>query len=277
MTLQSIAEYNPEYFKETSLENDLISRSVFIGLTNEEIGIVSDVLVDEAGHFRYLVVDSSWLAERQFLLPIGRCRAIRDSNAIALIGIDDKQILEQIPPYHNELEIDFDYEEALRSIYRQSIATDEAEALSYDRNSYSYDREPDLYQVSDEDSQTIKLYEERLITNKQRNEIGEVTVSKRIVTETEEVTVPVEKERVVVKRTDVTEATPVEPGTVNFEEGEIARVKVYEETANIEKKAFVREEVEIKKEAEKEVVTASETLRKEELEIQGKENVEMES
>ena len=276
MSLQSIAEYNPEYFQE--LESDLISRPVFIGLTNEEIGTVSDVLVDEAGHFRYLVVDTgSWLAEGQFLLPIGRCRAIQDSNAIALIGIDDKQILEQIPPYNSDSEIDYDYEEALRSIYRQSIATDEAEALSYDRDSYSYDREPELYQISAEDSQTIKLYEERLITSKQRNEVGEVTVSKRILTETQEVAVPIEKEKVVVKRTDATETTPVEPGEANFEEGEVARVKVYEETANIEKKAYVREEVEIKKEVEKEVVTASETLRKEELEIDGKENVEMES
>ena len=276
MSLQSIAEYNPEYFQESSLKSDLISRPVYVGLSDEEIGRVSDILVDEVGHFRYLVIDAgSWLAERQFLLPIGRCRAVGDRNAIALIGIDDRQMLEQIPAYNSKLEIDYDYEEAIRNIYRQSIATDESEALSFDRDSYSYDREPELYQTSTEDSQTIKLYEERLITSKQRNEVGEVTVSKRVITETEEVEVPVEKEKVVVTRTNVTEPTLIDPDAANFESGEVAKVKVYGETANIEKKAFVREEVEIKKEVEKEVITASETLRKEELEITGEDNVEI--
>ena len=200
----------------------------------------------------------------------------KDRNAIGVLSIDDKQILEQLPAYNSASEIDYEYEEALRKVYRQLMNTDKAE-VSHDRDSYSYDREPELYQFSDEDSQTIKLYEERLITSKQRNEVGEVTVGKHIETETKEVEIPVEKERVVIKRTNVTNTTPVEPGAVDFEEGEVARVKVYEETANIEKQAFVREEVEIKKEVEKEVVTASETLRKEELDIDGQENVEIES
>lgn len=277
MSLQPIAEYNPQYFQESSIKNELISRPVFISSTKEEIGTLNDVLVDETGRFRYLVVKAgSWLNERQFLLPAGICRTNKDRNAIGVLSIDDKQILEQLPAYNSASEIDYEYEEALRKVYRQLMNTDKAE-VSHDRDSYSYDREPELYQFSDEDSQTIKLYEERLITSKQRNEVGEVTVGKHIETETKEVEIPVEKERVVIKRTNVTNTTPVEPGAVDFEEGEVARVKVYEETANIEKQAFVREEVEIKKEVEKEVVTASETLRKEELDIDGQENVEIES
>ena len=52
-------------------------------------------------------------------------------------------------------------------------------------------------------------------------------------------------------------------------------MKVYEETVDIKKEAFVRQEVEVKKEVEKEVINTEETLRKEKLEMTRKENIEM--
>ena len=279
MSLQSIAEFNPDYYQESSLENDLISRPVFIANTEEEIGTIEDILVDDYGHFRYLIINTGeWFGEQKFLLPVGLCRAYGENNSVAIIGIDDKQVLQQTPPYQSDSSIDYDYEEGIRNIYRQFMTTDENSTASYDRDSYSYENEPELYQISSEESQTIKLYEERLITDKQRREVGEVTIGKRVETETAEVEVPVQKEKVVVKRKQVSgENIEVDPGEVNFEEGAVAKVKVYEETANIEKKAFVREEVEVKKEVETEVINASETLRKETLEMMsGEENIEVE-
>jgi len=44
-------------------------------------------------------------------------------------------------------------------------------------------------------------------------------------------------------------------------------MEVYEETADIQKKAFVREEVNIRKEVIHETVDATETLRREELDV----------
>ena len=279
MSLKSIAEFNPDYYQESSLENDLISRPVFIANTEEEIGTIEDILVDDYGHFRYLIISTGeWFGEQKFLLPVGLCRAYGENNSVAIIGIDDKQVLQQTPPYQSDSSIDYDYEEGIRNIYRQFMTTDENSTASYDRDSYSYENEPELYQISSEESQTIKLYEERLITDKQRREVGEVTIGKRVETETAEVEVPVQKEKVVVKRKEVSgENIEVDPGEVNFQEGAVAKVKVYEETANIEKKAFVREEVEVKKEVETEVINASETLRKETLEMMsGEENIEVE-
>ena len=93
MSLQPIAEYNPQYFQESSIKNELISRPVFISSTKEEIGTLNDVLVDETGRFRYLVVKAgSWLNERQFLLPAGICRtsdilpspSLRDRSGLLL-------------------------------------------------------------------------------------------------------------------------------------------------------------------------------------------------
>lgn len=44
-------------------------------------------------------------------------------------------------------------------------------------------------------------------------------------------------------------------------------MEIYEEKANVHKEAFVTEEVSIRKEIEHETVTAEETLRREELDV----------
>lgn len=117
------------------------------------------------------------------------------------------------------------------------------------------------------DNDKIRLYEERLMVNKQRAKAGEVAIGKRVETETAQVAVPIERERVVVERRDVAAGTVVNPGDANFAGGEVARVDVFEETADVQKQAFVREEVSVRKETESETVTARETVRREELDV----------
>lgn len=117
------------------------------------------------------------------------------------------------------------------------------------------------------DHDKIRLYEERLMVNKQRSKAGEVSIGKRVETETASVAVPVEKERIVIERTDATGGNVVSPGTADFAGGKVADVELYEETAKIGKQAFVREEVSVRKEVEQETVQASETIRREELEV----------
>lgn len=141
---------------------------------------------------------------------------------------------------------------------------------TYDQNTYSYDRDPGLYAMNDQDHQTLKLYQERLVASKTRRKTGEVAVGKHVETETERISVPVEKERVVIERTTPTDVgTAVSPGEVDFREGEVARMEIYEETPDIQKEAVVREEVTIRKEVDREVVNAEETVRREELDIDG--------
>jgi uncharacterized protein (TIGR02271 family) len=117
------------------------------------------------------------------------------------------------------------------------------------------------------DSNNVKLYEERLVANKERHKAGEVSIGKHVETETARVAVPVEKERIVIERNTPTNERVVAPGTADFSGGEVARVDIYEESADINKEAFVREEVKVHKEVERETVQAQETLRREELDV----------
>lgn len=83
-----------------------------------------------------------------------------------------------------------------------------------------------------------------------------------------QVAVPIEKERVVVERTtpNTTEAV-ASPGAKAFREDNIMQMEVYEETADIQKRAFVREEVKIRKEVQRDTVKAKEKVRREKLNV----------
>lgn len=266
MPLQRIGEFNPDYTQDLQ-GNDLKGMSVYTQGNNEKIGSVSDVVVDHDGKFRYLVLDLGlWNMGKKVMLPIGRASIDSNSNRVS-VGIT-KQQAENLPEYKDSHPLDYDYEESVRGVYRTAPpdATTRS-ASAYDRNSYSYEQDADLYNVGTGD-QTIRLYEERLIAGKQRRKTGEVSIGKHVETETERVAVSVDKERVVIERVTPADAgRAVAPGEAAFREGEVAHMEIYEETPDIQKEAFVREEVRVSKVVDHETVQAQETVRREELDI----------
>lgn len=273
MALQRIADFEPNYKEEIFAGDDIKGFDVYAGDSDEKVGTVYDALVDETGRFRYLVIDTGiWIFGKKVLLPIGSARFDYGAHRVYATGLRSKEQAEQLPAY-NELEpVDYDREEQVRGVYRNqatAAAASTATPASYDRSSYSYDIDRPLYETNEQNHQNLKLYEERLIANKNRAKTGEVAIGKRVETETARASVPIEKERVVIER-----VTPVEAGRVvsvgeaDFQSGEVARMEVYEETADIRKEAYVREEVNVRKEVVRSTVDGEETLRREELDIQ---------
>ncbi|MEL6440983.1 MAG: DUF2382 domain-containing protein [Cyanobacteria bacterium J06621_8] len=260
VNLYKIGDLYPDY-KKAFDNDDLMSYSLYSD-TDEKVGSVDDILVDREGHFRYLVVDTGfWIFGKKVLLPFGRARIDRQQQRVYATDFTKEQA-ESLPEYNSDMTVDADYEERVGNVYSDTDATTERS------NSYAYDREPSLYEHQETNgNQSLKLYEERLIANKERFRTGTVTVGKRVETETATVSVPVTKERVVIERNTPQDPTPVTPGTAAFSGGEVARMEVYEESADIEKQAFVREEVRVRKEVKKDTVSAKETIRREKLEI----------
>ncbi|TAE56043.1 MAG: DUF2382 domain-containing protein, partial [Oscillatoriales cyanobacterium] len=271
MALQRIADFEPNYKEEIFAGDDIKGFDVYAGDSDEKVGTVYDALVDETGRFRYLVVDTGiWIFGKKVLLPIGSARFDYGAHRVYATGLRSKAQAEQLPAYNEMEPLDYDREEQVRGVYRNpgTAATSTATPASYDRSSYSYDIDRPLYETNEQNHQNLKLYEERLIANKNRAKTGEVAVGKRVETETARASVPIEKERVVIER-----VTPVEAGRVvsvgeaDFQSGEVARIEVYEETADIHKEAYVREEVNVRKEVVRSTVDGEETLRREELDI----------
>jgi uncharacterized protein (TIGR02271 family) len=274
MALLKIEDFYPNYRDDSTDVGDLKNYSVY-AVGDDKVGSVSDILVDEqTGKLRYFVVDTGfWVFGKKVLLPVGMATIDRNDNRIYAKTLLKEQV-ENLPDFNDLETVDYDYEEQVRGVYRPAADTSaktktsaKTQPASYDRSSYSYEQEPSLYDISDRDNQSLKLYEERLVASKQRQKTGEVAIGKRVETETARVTVPVEKERVVIERTAPTDARAIDPGNADFREGEVARMDVYEETPDIHKEAVVREEVKVKKVVERDTVTAEEQLRREELDI----------
>lgn len=130
------------------------------------------------------------------------------------------------------------------------------------------ERKPAYSEIREAENGSIKLYEEQLVAKKNRQQVGEVILGKTIVAEAAFVSVPVEKERIIIKHKEPREIKQ----SIGFDEtafyqGEVTRMKVYEETAEISKEVFLADEVTVTKEVESNLVTAEEILRREKLEL----------
>lgn len=270
MPLYKLEDFDPTY--QETLGGDDIKGLDLYTQGGEKIGSIADALVDPEGRFRYLVVETGFGGMgKQILLPIGLSHIDYNARRVTVDGLSKTQV-EHLPEYNNRMTVDYDYEEQVRGVYRPMTSTAgtsiQSNTAAYDRNTYNYQQDAALYDLDEQKHQVIKLYEERLIANKSRVKTGEVAVGKHIETETARVSVPIEKERVIIERVTPTDAgSVVSPGEANFQEGEVARIEVFEETPDIQKEAFVREEVRVKKVVEQDTVEAQETIRREELDI----------
>ncbi|WP_138497998.1 YsnF/AvaK domain-containing protein [Nostoc sp. PA-18-2419] len=260
MPLHKLEQFDPNY-RETFGGDEVKALDVYTE-GGERVGLVVDVLVDDDGRFRYLIIDTNVdSVNKKILLPVGLSQINYSSRRVYLNELSRDQI-ERLPEYQEIGNVDNDYEEKVRSVFRSS--TDGVT----DNKTYNYQKEPALYELNDQYHQTFRLYEERLIANKHRIKTGEVALGKHIETETARVTVPIQKERILIERVLPTQiGTVVNTNELKFQEGEVARIEVYEETPEIRKEAFVREEVRVKKVVEQDIVEAQDTVRREELNV----------
>lgn len=297
MALHTLRDYYPNHREELNNNNELKNLDSYSVYTEGEnkVGSVKEMLVDDSGRFRYAVVDTGpWIFGKNVLLPIGLANFDYGRNRIYVDGLTKQQI-ENLPEYKQNQIVDDRYEEQVRAEYRpiaqrrskrqfmnqtyetnQSVESTQrvegstpvdADRVDYHQRNEIYDREPALYGMSEQDNQRpLKLYEERLVTNRHRDKVGEVRVGKHVETDTAEVSEPVNKERVVVERHDA-KGRPVAGDQHQFNDEEVARMDVYEDRVDVEKQPYVKENVTVRKENNRETVRAREQVRREELDV----------
>lgn len=307
MPLIKLEDYYPNY-RETFGGDDIKSLDIYTEGGEKVGSVDDVLVDEREGRFRYIVADTGgWFAGKKVLLPIGLTRIDYTTKRVYVNGLSKNQV-ENLPEFTNNLAIDYDYEDRVRQGYSMgttdvvgaadtSMASIPGGMGTIDTPStltpsmmgtapiettpatvgaipdltdynYNYDQYGSMYNLNERNHQNLRLYEERLIADKRRVKTGEVAVGKHIETETATVSVPVERERVVIERTTPVDAgTPVSVGEADFREGEVARIEVYEETPDIRKETVVREEVTVKKVVDRDTVNAEETIRREELDV----------
>jgi uncharacterized protein (TIGR02271 family) len=122
------------------------------------------------------------------------------------------------------------------------------------------DRTDDL-----DEQRRIQLREEQLLVDKERVQAGEVVIRKEVVTEQQNIAVPVSREEVVIERRPAAE---VDASGEPIAGGEEIRVPLAEERVNVEKRPVVREEISVGKRTVRDTEKVSDTVRREEARIE---------
>jgi hypothetical protein len=183
MALYRIDDFDPDYKSRFSQSNvktfDLYSR-------DEKVGSVDDVLVDQTGHIRYLVINTGlWIFGKKTLLPIGQARFDYEQRCIHADHLTKAQV-ESLPEFTDQMVVDFDHEELVRRSYRHfgsnppasygigysgyesAPSTPNAAATldldlgyaGYDRDTYTYDHDPALYEMNEQNHLHLKRYQD---------------------------------------------------------------------------------------------------------------------
>ena len=119
MALYKIKDFDPDY-RDHFDGQDVKDLDLYSG--DERIGSVNDVLVDEEGHFRYLIISTgAWIFGKKVMLPIGRARIDYNARRVYADGLT-KQQAEALPEFTDDLKVDHEHEEQVRNVYRPSAA-----------------------------------------------------------------------------------------------------------------------------------------------------------
>ncbi len=216
-----------------------------LGSDNEKVGDVD--MVEQ----NYFVVRKGFFFPEDHYIPIDAVQTYDDENVY--LNVTKDQAMEQqwsTPP----------------------VATTDTDTASYDDlnavdTTSGTDTTADV-DVTDRDSTHIDIHEEELSARRREVDRGDVRINKDVVTEEREIDVPLTEERVNVSRRDVDrDATP---GDHAFEEGTI-EVPVHGEEVDVQKQTRVTGEVDIDKTAEQHTERVRDTVRREEVSIEGEE------
>ncbi|MDK8524446.1 PRC and DUF2382 domain-containing protein [Corynebacterium sp. MSK150] len=111
--------------------------------------------------------------------------------------------------------------------------------------------------------------EEQLNVNKERVATGEARLRKYVVTDTETVEVPVEREEVRVERTPINAEDAKNYNGAISGDSEEASVTLHEERVNVNKETVPVEKINLKKDTVRDTETHTEELRKEQIDTDG--------
>lgn len=141
-----------------------------------------------------------------------------------------------------------------------------AGTMTDDPDPFPHEQDSSRTHVNDDDNLRVDVAEEELSTTKRQVDRGDVNVRKNVVEEEREIDVPVTEERVNVSRRDVDRE--VTPGEDAFQEGTV-EVPVHGEEVDVQKRARVTEEVDVDKEAVQGTEHVSDSVRHEEVTVDG--------
>jgi len=237
----------------TTTHTDWIGTTVYDS-SADKIGDITDIYLDNvSGQPEWMTVSTGWFGTKEQFIPIAGTSRHEDGLKIgyAEATVKDAPSIDTDQDY-----LDPDEERRLYAHYGFDYdTTDHAKTFGGRERAddgYSYD-----------DRTEVTLAEEQLAIDKVATEAGRIRLRKYVVTEDVDLTVPVRKQVARIVRTPA-EGTGVIDGAETVEE-----IVLAEEQVVVDKKVVARETVAIETDVVTGTATVSETVRKEQVDIDG--------
>jgi uncharacterized protein (TIGR02271 family) len=228
--------------------------------SGDKIGRIDNVYLDtETGRPEWVAVNTGLFGMNTNLAPIVGSQATDDGLQLDV----DKDVVKDAPHVGEDRALEMDEERRLYEHYQIDLTGGAAAYFAEDRRSQGYEvdrRADDGYEV---DEAALTRREEELEVGTHTESAGKVRLRKYVTTEMETVTVPVQKEKVVVERTP---ADGTSSGEIGDEEVEM---ELHEDVIDVDKHIVDKETVRAGKQKVTESEKVQAELRKEQVEIEG--------
>jgi uncharacterized protein (TIGR02271 family) len=226
----------------------------------DKFGTIETVWADQSGEPAFLGIRTGWLGlGKMYVVPTQGVHLSEHGQRIRLPYT--KEVIKEAPTYLDQAEIDQEAEQGIRSYYlRHGLV----ERSGQDTAVGAAPAAPMPEQQREGDERTIQLKEEEVTVGKRQVEAGGVRLRKIVRVETVNQPVELLREDVVIERVP---AHGEAASDAAFDEDEIY-IPLRREEAVVAKKARVKEEVRVRKTAERKQEQIEERVRSEDVEVE---------
>ena len=228
--------------------------------------------IEEIGQ-NYLLVTKGLIFPKDLYIPMSNVQSVDASEGQVILDVDKSQVddmgWDQPPEATGSGSWDTTsatYDTQTTDAGTADYATTDA---SYASNEASYASTQQTtgtdYTQAEGDTLRVPVHEEQLRAERTADQAGEVRVDRNVVEEQRSIDVPVTREEVEVRRVPVSGSTSADASA--FQSGDTIRVPVTEEQVHVTKEPRVVEEIEISKRQVTENQRVSDTVRREEVNV----------
>lgn len=212
-----------------------------------------------------LLVRKGWLFPSDHRLPFTAIQVVDPVDEMIHLGITKDQV-------EGLAAGSWRFEDQDAGAWGSGLVTDDVVANDLDAPAVAPQDRP-AAAASSEDSVALRTHEEQLGAQTTARQVGEVDIRKEVVEEVQTIEVPVRREEVHIERRPATGATA--SGATATTDGafqnasETIRVPIMEEQVEVTKTVRPVEEVEVSRQVVEGTETVSDTVRREELRVEG--------
>ncbi|HEU4896714.1 MAG TPA: PRC and DUF2382 domain-containing protein [Actinomycetota bacterium] len=243
--------------------------ATLVGSDGDKIGTIDSIyLDDQTGEPEWALVNTGLFGTKSSFVPLAQASGSGDQVQVPY----DKQLVKDAPRVDTDQHLSEAQEQELWRHYGLNYGSGYSDTADRDRDGI-YDQvqntavEGDTSGPTTDDAMTRS--EEELQVGTQTRERGRARLRKYVTTETQQVTVPVQREEVRLEREPITDANldaATSGPAISEEEHEVT---LHEETPVVEKRAVPRERVRLDTETVTEERQVAEEVRKEQIDVQG--------